>query len=384
MNNNDNNSPEKEETSKDKSFFHLPQILKIDFDKPVPFKQQFAFMSTVLVISCLLFTVVYIQQMFAGNVASAEEGKTAPAAGNQTTGTTVSESSSSSAAEEKKTKKPQKKVTKISTAGADVLKKMTTVERTPDDIHKGPLVLVNKDYSSALDGENITMLSEEKSDSYVLSDYTVGVDEEIIPHLNSMLDDFASLYGETDIMIACGYRGYETQLSLYNDELNDNDTEGDQWVAPPGYSEHQTGYVFDFDLNLADGGKAGINYDGEGDYAWINNNCGEYGFILRYREGKEKITGYLFEPWHFRYVGFPHSEYIEDNDITLEEYMELLHKHNDEDAILMEDHDGHQWCIYYVEGDDYDITDVPVPVNYEYEISGDNQHGFIVTVNLNK
>ena len=383
MNNTENNSQKNEDTSERQSFFHLPKILKIDFDKPVPFKQQFAFMGTILAISCLLFTVVYIQQLISGNVASAEDGSTTPAASDEVSENTASDNSSSKE-EDVNPQKPQKKVTKISIAGADILNKMTTVEKSPEDIHKGPLILVNKDYSSVLDGENITMLCDEKSDSYVLSDNTVGVDAEIIPHLNSMLDDFASLYGETDIMIACGYRGYETQLSLYDDELNDNDTEGNQLVAPPGYSEHQTGYVFDFDLNLSNGGKAGINYDGQGDYAWINNNCGEYGFILRYREGRENITGYLFEPWHFRYVGYPHSEYIEDNDITFEEYMELLHKHNDEDAILMEDHEGHKWCIYYVEGDEYDTTNVPVPSNYEYEISGDNQGGFIVTVDLDK
>lgn len=386
MNHNENQLQEPTKSSGIRKFFHLPAILKIDFDKPVPFKQQFAIMGTVLVISCLLFTVVYMQQLLSGNVMTDEEKAKAAApasaseqGSNKNTENSIKETS----------QKPEKRVTKIASANKAILKEMTTVLKNQDDVYTGPLILVNKNYPSRLDGENVQLLFEEMTDNYILSDYTVGIDKDSVEPFNRMMNDFASIYGKTDIMVACGYRSRETQEELMSTE-EANDEQADQWVAPPGYSEHQTGLAFDFDLNLSDGGKAGINYDGEGDYSWINNNCGQYGFILRYRENREDVTGYLYEPWHFRYVGLPHAQYIEDHDITLEEYMAFLHTHTTENAILMEDHDGTQWCIYYVPADEDGETNVPVPKNYSFEISGDNMvndstegyGGYIVTVML--
>lgn len=383
--NHENNNMQNEKKSGIPKFFRLPPILKIDFDKPVPFRQQFAIMGTILVFSCLLFTAVYMQQLFSGNVVTDEEKVLAAAqasAGEQSS--KIEESS-----KEEKSEPPKEKITKISSANKDILKEMTTIIKKQDDVYTGPLILVNKSYPSRIDGENVEPLYEEMTDNYILSDYTVALDKDSIPYFNEMTDDFAAIYGQTDLMVACGYRSKETQIALMSAE-EDNNNEADQWVAPPGYSEHQTGLAFDFDLNLSDGGRAGINYDGLGNYSWINNNCGQYGFILRYRENREDVTGYLYEPWHFRYVGIPHSQYIEDNDITFEEYMSLLHKHTAKNAVLMEDHDGIQWCIYYVAADESGETDVPVPVNYSFEISGDNMvndstegyGGYIVTVKL--
>ena len=389
MTNNNNN--EEKKGSAVKRFFGMPGLLKIDFDKPVPFRQQFAIMGTVLVISAFLFTGVYAYQMFAGNVVSAENK----------TQTVDSKPASQKVTDEtsKKTETPEvsgktettEKITKVSSAQKDIFKKMTTVVKNQNDVYNGSLILVNKEYPSRLDGENIKLLYEVENNSYVLGDYSVGIAEESIKDFNSMLDDFASIYGQTDIMVACGYRSKETQESLRDSENSMSDeAEAEQWVAPPGYSEHQTGYAFDFDLNLTDGGISGINYDGQGDYAWLNSNCGQYGFIVRYRKDRENITGYKYEPWHFRYVGFPHSQYIEDHDITLEEYHAFLHKHTADNAIIMEDRDGDKWCIYYVPASGSGSTDIPVPEDRTFEISGDNMvndntegsGGFIVTVSL--
>ena len=380
-NNNSNNTPEK------KSFLRLPDIYRIDYSKPVPFRQQFAFMATVLVISCLLFSIVYIYQTFrsgTSQVAGAEASSSAESKDKKESKPDKkkenSSESSKSSKKETSGSSGKKLLTKVSSSGKDILGETQTVSKTDSDIGFGSLVLVNKDYSSRYDGENIKLIFEEKSDSYVLSDNTVGVAGDIITSINTMLDDFQSLYGESDIMIACGYRSYDTQVALFNDEMDD---ESDKWVAPPGYSEHQTGFAFDLDLDLADGGKAGINYEGEGNYSWINENCGKYGFIIRYPKGKEDITGYGFEPWHFRYVGSPHSEYIADKGIAFEEYIDVLHDHGPDNALVMDDENGTSWCVYYVAADEEsDSTDVIVPVNYSYEISGDNVSGFIVTVKL--
>ena len=379
-NNNSNNGSEK------KSFLRLPDIYRIDYSKPVPFRQQFAFMATVLVISCLLFSAVYIFQTLRSGSAQVAGAEASSASEQKDKNKSQPEKKKENEKESSKTSKKEasgssgtKLLTKVSSSSKDVLGETRTVSVTDSDMGFGALVLVNKDYSSRYDGENIKLIFEEKSDSYVLSDNTVGVSQDIITNINTMLDDFQSLFGDSDIMIACGYRSYDTQVALYNNEMD----ESDKWVAPPGYSEHQTGYAFDLDLDLADGGKAGINYEGDGDYAWINENCGKYGFIIRYPKGKEDITGYEFEPWHFRYLGLPHSEYVADKGITLEEYIDFLHSHGPDNALVMDDESGSSWCVYYVAADEEaDSTEVIVPVNYSYEISGDNVSGFVVTVKL--
>ena len=85
------------------------------------------------------------------------------------------------------------------------------------------------------------------------------------------------------------------------------------YSAKPGYSEHQTGLAFDINSirdSFADT-KEGL---------WLAKNAHIYGFILRYPKGKESITGYKYEPWHYRYVGVSVAQYIFENQITFEEY----------------------------------------------------------------
>ena len=88
-------------------------------------------------------------------------------------------------------------------------------------------------------------------------------------------------------------------------------------------SEHHTGLAVDLAIyNVEDGSSA--DFDGKGEYEWFLKNAHRFGFILRYPKEKESITGIGYEPWHFRFVGLPHSYYIEENGLCLEEYIELL------------------------------------------------------------
>jgi len=86
-------------------------------------------------------------------------------------------------------------------------------------------------------------------------------------------------------------------------------------LAKPGYSEHQSGLAYDIKEKNTD------STDSEA-YKWLLTNCADYGFILRYPKNKEDITGYAYEPWHFRYVGFEAAEAIMSNKLTLEEYLQ--------------------------------------------------------------
>ena len=132
---------------------------------------------------------------------------------------------------------------------------------------------------------------------------------------------------------------------------------------------------FDICINSNGNYKA---FDGTGDYAWIAQNCHKHGLILRYPEHKSEQTGILYEPWHYRYVGVPHSYYISENGLILEEYIEKVKNYSFDKKQLTVNADGETYKIYYVESEG-ETTRVPVMKNCEYEISGNNIDGFIVT-----
>lgn len=113
-----------------------------------------------------------------------------------------------------------------------------------------------------------------------------------------------------------GYRSYQYQTQLYNNYVNQHgEEEANTFSAKPGFSEHQTGLTFDLkDFN-------GQLVEDPITSQWIKENCAKYGFILRYPEGKEDITGYIYEPWHLRYVGEEVANQIMNNNTTLEQYL---------------------------------------------------------------
>ena len=120
----------------------------------------------------------------------------------------------------------------------------------------------------------------------------------------------------------CGvsaYRSFQTQRSVYNRYLYYNSQAVvDTFSARPGSSEHQTGLALD--INTAN---VQAHFETTPAYDWLQKHCAEYGFMLRYLQGKEDITGYRFEPWHYRYVGTEIAKTCMERGITYEEYLAL-------------------------------------------------------------
>ena len=107
------------------------------------------------------------------------------------------------------------------------------------------------------------------------------------------------------------------QENLYNNYVSrDGKAEADTYSARAGHSEHQTGLAVD--VGSSNNTFSGFKYTDE--YDWVKDNAHLYGFIVRYEEGKEWITGYMAEAWHLRYVGVEAATYIYENDITFDEY----------------------------------------------------------------
>lgn len=115
------------------------------------------------------------------------------------------------------------------------------------------------------------------------------------------------------------YRSYEYQEKLYESYKENNLENLDMSSAKAGFSEHQTGFALDINMD-------NINFYETDEYKWLSKNAYKYGFILRYPKDKENITGYKFEPWHYRFVGRKHSKIIYENNLTLEEYIEKKQK----------------------------------------------------------
>ncbi len=123
-----------------------------------------------------------------------------------------------------------------------------------------------------------------------------------------------------DFYIDSAYRSYSAQERLF---ISYGGVNGQKRCAPPGTSEHHTGLAVDI---LALSTKKGLYkcFFQTPEYRWLCDNCADYGFIIRYPYGKTHITGYDWEPWHFRYVGKEAAAEITKRSITLEEYLNCV------------------------------------------------------------
>lgn len=150
------------------------------------------------------------------------------------------------------------------------------------------------------------------------SKYTSGT-RQLVKEAKEMFESLSQAAKEDgyNIRAMSAYRSYQYQENLYNNYVKrDGKEEADTYSARPGFSEHQTGLVVDVD-NIK---TVYTSFEKTEEFQWMQDHAHEYGFILRYPKGKENITGYTYESWHYRYVGKEIATYIHDHDITFDEY----------------------------------------------------------------
>jgi len=178
------------------------------------------------------------------------------------------------------------------------------------DISKGYSILVNKYYKLSKDyvPNNLVQIESKYGVSYQL-------ESKVYEQFKLMYDD-AFKVGLT-LYINSPYRSYSTQEVLYNNYVRrDGIVSADSYSARPGHSEHQTGLAFDVTSKTTNFSTFAFSKE----YNWLQENAYKYGFILRYPKGKEYITGYQYESWHYRYVGYEIAQKIKTLDLTFEEY----------------------------------------------------------------
>lgn len=184
------------------------------------------------------------------------------------------------------------------------------------NINDNYLMLVNKYY----------YLTEDYTPSDLITltaKYNTGVNSKMrkvaADHFMEMSD--AATLDNITIKNASGYRSYNYQEKLYNNYVErDGKKAADTYSARPGFSEHQTGLTSD--INQIDN-----SFENTDAFRWLQKHAHEYGFILRFPKDKEDVTGYQYEPWHYRYVGIKAAKQIHDENLTLEEYYAYYIKH---------------------------------------------------------
>ena len=186
----------------------------------------------------------------------------------------------------------------------------------------------------------------------------------------------ASNDGLKGMNIASAYRTYEYQKTLFNNRvnslMNNNGMTKDEAtaatsmsIAYPGTSEHQTGLVIDIGDTVSTTSQSANDTKW---YGWLADNCYDYGFIIRYQKHKEDITEYVYEPWHLRYVGLPHSQIMKEMDLCLEEYIDML------EANRTTNWGGYEIKYYYM-----DDSNIPKEIDEYTTVSGDGMKGMIFT-----
>ena len=180
-------------------------------------------------------------------------------------------------------------------------------------------LLVNKNYPLSSDyvpDNLVTPYVNSTSDVIQIRDIAAEPLKELIQ---------AAQKGEINLYITNGYISYETQKDYYEDRVTlIGETEANKVMPKAGYSEHQTGLAVDFTDDPSSNAQV-VSFSETKAGVWLKKNAYKYGFILRYPEGKERITGYSFMPWHYRYVGVKTSTsmYSRGEDYTMEEYYEI-------------------------------------------------------------
>ena len=254
----------------------------------------------------------------------------------------------------------------VKIVGKDELVKAANNERkeiTKEQIYKGDLLLVNRDYPVKKDSIRSDIINvnhnSELVRGYVIFDRNLRLSKDVVKKFLNVVDA-AGKESVNHFLISSGYRDFQEQKQLY-------EKMGSDYALPAGYSEHNLGLSLDI-------GSTQKKMEKAPEGKWIEENVWKHGFVLRYPKNKSNITGIQYEPWHIRYVGLPHSAIMQKKNFTLEEYLEFLK----EEKEISTEVEGKKYTVSY-----YKVSEnmkVNVPANKQYEISGNNMDGVIVTV----
>ncbi len=185
-----------------------------------------------------------------------------------------------------------------------------------------------------------------------------------------------------EIVPVSGFRPFSEQQQIYQDSLAENGADFTaKYVAKPGCSEHQSGLAVDLAKKAPEIDFICPNFPDTGICAEFRAAAPRYGFIQRYTAEKEHITGIACEPWHFRYVGYPHSEIMVQMNFCLEEYIEYLHRFSSIEPLILR-RGSKNISSFFVPEEEADTVFRQFDSRSRSiaEISRNNKDGFVMTV----
>lgn len=238
---------------------------------------------------------------------------------------------------------------------------------TRTDIHKGCGILVNRTHPLKMCEADMAA----KLCPAIPAFPDILLEATAARQLQALLDACGA---GRDIVPVSGYRTQKEQEEIYYPSLTENGEEfTKKYVAYPGTSEHQTGLAIDVGKAAEEIDFICPDFPYEGVCQRFRELAPSFGFIERYQAGKEDSTGIAQEPWHFRYVGVPHSLLIAGQDMTMEQYVQWIKGYSQEKPCAL----APGWQVYYrpLEGEALQLC-----LPEEAVVTGNNEDGFLIAI----
>ncbi len=247
---------------------------------------------------------------------------------------------------------------------------MKMLKLHPENIYHGSLILVNADCPLKKEPKEDALSAVEYGEGAVLMDR----------HAAKMLTKTLSIIQNGDeIVPVSGFRTLSEQQRIYDASLLENGIEFTRkYVALPGCSEHQTGLAVDLAENSESVDFIRPSFPCSGMCQHFREKAADYGFIERYPAEREHVTQIAHEPWHFRFVGYPHSKILTETGQTLEEYTDYLKRFAYQKEHLVFNENGLRCEIGFIRLDT--LAEIEVPNHMAYQLSGNNADGVVVTL----
>ena len=249
---------------------------------------------------------------------------------------------------------------------------MKTITLPKEAVYNGSLILVNNQNPYREGPYDISLVPlDDKNPTTLLERQSARL-------LDKLIDELGA---REQIVPVSGWRSKTEQTKIYEDCLTVNGKEfTKKYVAVPGYSEHQTGLAIDLAENKPNIDFIRPDFSYEGICRKFREKAPVFGFVERYPKDREEITGIGWEPWHFRYVGFPHAAIMQQREMTLEEYHAFIKKHVFGINPFCYRADGRKIEISYLKADKKGLTSIEIEDGVFCTVSGNNMDGFVVTI----
>ncbi|MFD2116259.1 D-alanyl-D-alanine carboxypeptidase family protein [Paenibacillus yanchengensis] len=258
----------------------------------------------------------------------------------------------------------------------DANKDFTAIQLDRSAIYRGELILINSEFPLRTARTDLIRVPKRLIHPVESARTAMYVDRTCMRQLQALL---TACRARGNILLVSGYRSNTEQHMLYETTMKER---GEQFtksfVAKPNESEHQSGLAVDVGENSGDIDFICPTFSDRGASGDFKKLAAQFGFIQRYTASKSNITKIANEPWHYRYVGYPHAAIMEQEQLCLEEYISYVKNYEVNGRHLFFEQEDCVYEIYYAAATER-TTIIPITNPEYFTVSGNNVDGFIIT-----